>query len=223
MTINVTPIPKLTVFASPGLTLTTANDGGTALSTIRSDASLLVYDTTIPVASTYGGSSVVGSAATSARRDHKHALTVPTVDVSCLIYNDGDQSIADGAFAYLDFDQEYIDTDTLHNPASNPSRITINEAGLYLIVVNLKFATSTTGDRQARVIKNRSEVLTTASCEGLAGAFGDTSLNFSTIASLAVDDYIEVNAGQNSGGALSVTYAAEWTPNFGVAKITGNL
>jgi hypothetical protein len=222
MTINVTPIPKLTEFATPNLTLTTANAAGVAPSTVRSDASVLVYDATIPVASTYGGSSVVGSAATSARRDHKHALTVPTTDVSCLIYNDASQSIADGATAYLDFDQEYFDTDTLHDPSSNPSRITINEAGLYLIVVNLKFAGNTTGDRLARVIKNRSEIITGASCEGITG-FSDTSLNFSTIVSLAADDYIEVNAGQNSGGALDVSYAAEWTPNFGVSKITGNV
>jgi len=70
MAIHVTPIPKLTPFATPALTLTTANAAGTAASTLRSDASLLVYDTTLPAED--GAISAVGSATTAPRRDHVH-------------------------------------------------------------------------------------------------------------------------------------------------------
>mgnify|MGYP004451530449 FL=1 len=73
MTIHVTPIPKLTEFATPNLTLTTANAAGTASvkTTIRSDASVLTYDTSVPAA--VSSASATGSASTAARRDHVHS------------------------------------------------------------------------------------------------------------------------------------------------------
>ena len=76
MGISVTPIPKLTAFATPDLTLTTANAAGTAgtKTTIRSDASILVYDATVPTTIAYGASAAAGSAAVSARRDHTHGM-----------------------------------------------------------------------------------------------------------------------------------------------------
>lgn len=72
MTISITPIPKLTEFATPDLTLTTANAAGSAgvKTTIRSDASILTYDGTLPA--DVASSSATGSAATAARRDHVH-------------------------------------------------------------------------------------------------------------------------------------------------------
>ena len=59
-----------TTFGSPNLTLTTSNSSGTG-GALRSDDSILVYDTTGPAA--VAASAGVGSAATSARRDHVHA------------------------------------------------------------------------------------------------------------------------------------------------------
>ena len=70
MGISVTPIPRLTPFADPSLTLTTANAAGDAISTIRSNASLLAFDTTLPAAV---GTPAVGVAVTASRRDHVHA------------------------------------------------------------------------------------------------------------------------------------------------------
>ena len=60
-------------FGEPDLTLTTSNAIGTG-NAIRTGASILTYDGTLPVVSTNGGSSAVGTASTSARRDHKHGL-----------------------------------------------------------------------------------------------------------------------------------------------------
>ena len=79
MTISVTPIPKLTEFATPDLTLTTANSAGSAgvKTTIRSDASILTYDATVSTTIASGASAATGSASTAARRDHTHgAFTV---------------------------------------------------------------------------------------------------------------------------------------------------
>jgi hypothetical protein len=71
MGIYVTPIPKLTEFATPAFTLGTANAAGVATSTVRTDATLLTFDTTAPA--DVNISAVVGSAVTAPRRDHQHA------------------------------------------------------------------------------------------------------------------------------------------------------
>ncbi len=56
-------------FATPGLTLGTANAAGVATSVIRSDATLLAFDATVPAAV---GTAAVGAATVAARRDHVH-------------------------------------------------------------------------------------------------------------------------------------------------------
>lgn len=81
MTIHVTPIPKLTEFATPDLTLTTANAAGTAgvKTTIRSDASILTYDATVPDSITFGQSAAAGDTSTAARRNHSHGMQLACV------------------------------------------------------------------------------------------------------------------------------------------------
>jgi len=61
-------------FATPNLTLGTANAAGAATTLLRSDATILVFDATSPAALVIGGSAAVGAATTAARRDHAHAM-----------------------------------------------------------------------------------------------------------------------------------------------------
>lgn len=61
-------------FAAPSLTLGTANAAGAAGTTIRSDATILVFDATNPAAEAIGDAAVVGVATVAARRDHRHAM-----------------------------------------------------------------------------------------------------------------------------------------------------
>jgi hypothetical protein len=82
MSIVVTPIPRLSEFAAPALTLGTANAAGTASSVLSTDSTLLAFDATVPDAITFGQSGAAGSAVVAARRDHQHemaALTNTTV------------------------------------------------------------------------------------------------------------------------------------------------
>ena len=74
MGIQVTPIPRLTSLTTPAFTLGTANAAGDALTAVASNSTLLAYDATLPDAITYGQSGSAGSASTSARRDHAHAM-----------------------------------------------------------------------------------------------------------------------------------------------------
>jgi hypothetical protein len=76
MSINVTPIPRLTTLVAPAFTLSTANAAGSERTAVASDSTLLAYDATVPTtiatASTSATSAGAGSSATAARRSHIH-------------------------------------------------------------------------------------------------------------------------------------------------------
>ena len=59
-------------FATPALTLGTANSAGAASTVIRSDATVAAFDATAPTTITHGAAASAGSAAVAARRDHTH-------------------------------------------------------------------------------------------------------------------------------------------------------
>jgi hypothetical protein len=63
-----------TSFAAPALTLSTANSAGVATTAVRTDATILAFDTTSPVTQAYSDAAATGSAAVAARRDHKHGM-----------------------------------------------------------------------------------------------------------------------------------------------------
>jgi len=78
VTINVTPIPRLTTLTAPAWTLGTSNAAGTALTAVASDATVLAFDGTLPDAITFGQSGATGSATVASRRDHSHAMASQT-------------------------------------------------------------------------------------------------------------------------------------------------
>jgi hypothetical protein len=61
-------------FAVPNLTLGTANAEGVATTSIRSDATILAFDATVPGTIVPDASAAAGSAAVAARRDHTHGI-----------------------------------------------------------------------------------------------------------------------------------------------------
>jgi hypothetical protein len=63
------------VYATPDLTLGTANASGSVASAIRSDSTVLTYDTTDPTNIGAQDSPSPGTSSTAARRDHVHGGT----------------------------------------------------------------------------------------------------------------------------------------------------
>jgi hypothetical protein len=60
-------------FVTPAIVLGTAAAAGAATTHIKSDATIVAFDATNPVASAVGDTTANGSATVAARRDHKHA------------------------------------------------------------------------------------------------------------------------------------------------------
>jgi hypothetical protein len=86
-------------YATPALTLGTANAAGAAASTIRSDATILTFDATNPSTQAFGDAAAVGAATVAARRDHKHGMpaTPKTVANDTLWDAAGDLAVGTGA------------------------------------------------------------------------------------------------------------------------------
>lgn len=61
-------------YAVPAIVLGTAAAAGAAGTGIRSDATLLAFDATVPSTQAFGDAAAVGSATVASRRDHKHAM-----------------------------------------------------------------------------------------------------------------------------------------------------
>jgi len=93
MSIQVTPIPRLTALTTPAFTLGTANAAGSAITAIASDSTLGVFDTTLPAKV---GTAAVGSATVTARRDHAHGGGGGNLDLGTykLVGNGGSTGIA---------------------------------------------------------------------------------------------------------------------------------
>jgi len=114
----------------------------------------------------------------------------------------GGQSITNNTGTMVTWDTETYDTDAFHSTSTNTSRITIpsGKAGYYSISATGGFSGNTTGQRYYGLYKNGTLILIFGRA---AGYSADTVLSGTAILNLAVGDYIELEAFQNSGGALN--------------------
>jgi hypothetical protein len=126
------------------------------------------------------------------------------------------QSIPDSLNTSLAFDQERYDTASVHDNATNNSRLTAPVSGIYAVTAQFTWGGSAgTGSRFAGLMKNGSTLI--ARSQELPG---DDDENITTQVSLAVGDYVEVVVVQTSGASLTVAangLAQEITPEFSMA------
>ena len=133
-------------------------------------------------------------------------------DIGARAYHDAAQSIADTTWVALALNSERYDTDGIHDLATNNSRLTCKTAGKYIIVANIAFASNTTGRRMVGIFLNGATFIGVG--ETNATTTGSCIVTVATIYLLEVNDYVEMKAFQNSGGALNVVAAANYSPEF---------
>jgi hypothetical protein len=123
----------------------------------------------------------------------------------------GTQSISDNSNTLVTWDQELSDSDGYHESVTFPGRLTV-PAGMptqwYLIIGTVRWAYNAVGCRSCHIHKNGS-----SSANRLASVVfaANTSVNSIAnkhqavaIAQLAVGDYVELYAYQDSGGSLNI-------------------
>jgi hypothetical protein len=140
---------------------------------------------------------------------------------SARVFHNANQSIPNGATTALAFNSERFDTDGIHDPATNPTRLTCRTAGKYVITGECVLANSQGGTaRQLFVRLNGGTIIAGFNNPpiGAASAIPNRMI-VSTIWELAVGDYIELCVYHDSGAALAAVYTEGETPEFSMVRV----
>jgi hypothetical protein len=132
--------------------------------------------------------------------DLEDAIFPPAVRVTM----SGAQTIGNNAFASLTFNTEDFDTDTMHSTASNTNRITVNTAGIYLIIGSAEWATIAAGRRITRLRVNGATEIATGETGSAAGGSEFPCTTVATLYKMEKADWVEVRVFQSRGGDLDV-------------------
>ncbi|MBW3583449.1 MAG: hypothetical protein KY455_10165, partial [Euryarchaeota archaeon] len=122
--------------------------------------------------------------------------------IACMAIKAAAENIATANWTSVALDgADVVDTDAMHDPAVNNTRVTVPYAGKYLITGTLVFAASATGHRRARVRKN-------GAGSGIVSGYLPAAVTevigvpLYGVVELAANDYLELQGFQNSGGGL---------------------
>jgi hypothetical protein len=124
-----------------------------------------------------------------------------TIQPQCGLTKSANQAIVTATLTPVTFDTETFDTDTMHSTVSNTSRITIQTAGTYLVTGQLAWATAAAKGGKILLYKNGSVYQTGIV---ITSATYYTHPNITCIMQLAVNDYVEFYAYQDSGSNLNI-------------------
>lgn len=131
----------------------------------------------------------------------------------CVAWRSTAQALSTSTSTAISFDSETFDTDAFHDPAVNPTRLTVpaGKGGKYMVMGQVRYAASSTGIRVSAIRKNGTTDL--SNTPGPNGGTSVVAVATQAIASLAAGDYVEMIAWQNSGGSLNTDVAASnvWT------------
>lgn len=136
---------------------------------------------------------------------------------SARVYHSVSQSIANSSYVALAFNSETFDTDTIHDTVTNNSRLTAKTPGKYFICGNIRFAGNSVGFRGVTIKLNGVDII--ADIESPNNGVDFLSLIISSVYNLSVNDYVELLAYQNSGGALNVEAFGKYSPHFMMVRV----
>ena len=126
---------------------------------------------------------------------------------SCIVNRDT-QTVSNASEGSISFDTEILDTDNMW-ASTNPTKVFVPEAGLYMVNASILWSNSAGGDlRYARIQRFNSSdagqnVVEQRNSQAFDGSYG-FSTNASYITTASAGDYFMLKCYQNSGGSLTV-------------------
>jgi len=121
------------------------------------------------------------------------------------VYRGSDQTIPTGVYTVITWLNSYYNvgpgTNLMWSSTTNPSRLTVKVAGLYLLYGFVRFYSNTIGRRIGEIRENGSTIL--VATEGLPSGSAYFTLTMTCLHTLAVNDYVELRVWQTSGGNLN--------------------
>ena len=122
---------------------------------------------------------------------------------ACLATNSTTQTVNTGVTAIFTFDSEQYDNDTMHDNATNNSRVTFTTAGTYRVTGYALYASNASGYRYTDIRLNGTTVLLIDTRPAVNTDQSGASLVFDW--TFSASDYIEMRGFQNSGSNLATT------------------
>jgi hypothetical protein len=122
-------------------------------------------------------------------------------DVGARVYSDTDLYTEQGVPYLVPFNQERYDTDAIHSESVNLTKLFCRTAGKYQIFANIAFDNNNVGYRSVSIMLNGLTRIAYEVQYNNSTTFY-TAINISTFYNMNVNDYVEVEAYQNSGGNL---------------------
>ena len=134
-------------------------------------------------------------------------LTNQRVPAMCRVKQTSGASIADNTNVTLAFDAEDFDTDAMHDNAVNNSRITINTAGVYLVVGGVRYTAGVSDETRASILKNGGNV----GIDERGSANTRSGMQVMGYYDLAITDYLELQVYQNNSANTARTTDTPYT------------
>lgn len=135
-------------------------------------------------------------------------------------YRSTNQSINNGAWTAISFDTEQFDPYNLHDTVTNPSRITLPNAGKYLVTGQANFVSSVAGNIRGVSIRRNGGSYLAAYYVAPIGGGNETAMPTSAIIeTTAANDYIELCVYQDSGGALNTATFGSQNPALAIYRL----
>lgn len=118
------------------------------------------------------------------------------------------EAVASPGYFPMSFQGVEIDTDGMFDPLA-PTDITIQTAGVYLVIGQGSFEPNTTGYRTVRLTLPDSATNIAMTRVSTTAPSGETSVNVSAITALSVGDRIQLQLNQNSGSTLNTDHGQD--------------
>lgn len=134
----------------------------------------------------------------------------------CMVTKIAAQTIATASYVAIAFDSELKDTATMHDNSTNPSRITVPSAGIYLVTGCVEFDLNAMGERVVAIRRNGTTV---ASNQNLGTGDIYDKVSISAIVECTAGQYIELFVWQNSGDNLDLRVVSAYAPTLSVIKL----
>jgi hypothetical protein len=149
------------------------------------------------------------------------ALRVPTAEAGfgdgARVYNSADLTISTGVETALTFNSERYDYGGLHDPASNPSRLTAQKAGVYIISASILWASGAAGARGLYLKKNGATLIAQEFERHAATDYCAQAI--ATVYKLAANDYVQVIVIETGAATLKVLAVADTSPEFTMQQV----
>ena len=133
-------------------------------------------------------------------------------------------AVSDNTPTILPFLSELWDTDNIHDNTTNYSRLTCKTPGRYLIMASGRFDTGPAGERRMRILQTDPSIPATwpiADITRTTVAANGTDLHLQQIIWMDLNEYVELEVTQKSGGTLNFLHINALMPRFTMQKQNG--